>query len=110
MAQKLLLKWLALLLVVGTPRPTHAGFLFTDIRPNSYNMERTLDIHVGSLISPESTIAHDFYYVNYCPSRGVHHYSDTLSMNDVAPAYIEGATMYDTTLHESFFYVSELTN
>ena len=71
-------------------------------------MERTLDIHVGSLISPESTIAHDFYYVNFCPSRGVHHYTDSISKNDAAPAYIEGATMYDTTLHESFFYVSEL--
>ena len=64
-------------LVILSIQTTQAGFVFNDIRPRSYAPSRTLDIHVGNLISPQSTIAHDFYYVNYCPSRSIHHYSDT---------------------------------
>ena len=37
---------------LGLLAPTAlGGFLFSDIRPRSYLVDRTLDIHVGSLIS-----------------------------------------------------------
>ena len=33
-------------------------------------------------------------------------YSDSKAENDNQPVYVDGISMYDTTLHESFFFVS----
>ena len=44
--------------------------------------------------------------MNYCSSTGFHAYDDEGSKAEVEEGnleYIDGVTMYDTTLHESFF-------
>jgi hypothetical protein len=71
------------------------GLLFKDVIPRSYKKERVLDIHVGHLISSQSTHSYEFYFLNYCQSTGVHHFNEDLAMSDDTPDYIEGVTMYD---------------
>ncbi len=80
-----------------------AGIFFNDIRPRDYKQNRVLDIHVGKLISPiKMSNAVDFYHLNYCLSTGTHHYDPNAESIDVASP-VEGVTMYDQDLHESFF-------
>ena len=83
-----------------------AGFIFSDIRPRDFPTGRTLDIHVGQLISPRIFLKQPFYNLNYCDSNGVHHYSDEDIQGQENIETIEGVTMFDENLHESFFTVS----
>ena len=81
--------------------------IFADLKPKAYKKEKTLDIHVGNLISKKSFISNEFYTLNYCDSSGTHTYqSDEVAEASEAQEYIHGVTMYETELHESFFLVS----
>ena len=76
------------------------------MRPKAYVTSYKLDIHVGNLISKFTTRAHEFYFLNWCQSTGLHAYSDDDSKTEIEESdleYVEGVTMYDTYLHESFF-------
>ena len=97
-------KIIAIISLVGV---SMGSFIFDDIRPASYPKQRTLDIHVGRLTSGIALKTHDFYFLNYCMSTGTHHYaySDDGAIQDNfnSQSSIRGVSMYDTSLHETFF-------
>ena len=85
-----------------------AGLIFSDIRPRSYKIDRTLDIMVGNLYSSRSIVTHDLYWLNYCSSsKEKHSYTDEKALEDDTPDITAGTTMWDNDLHESFFSVSD---
>ncbi len=88
------------------PDQALAGLFFKDIRPRDFPTNRILDIHVGKLISSSKMAnAVDFYHLNYCASSGTHHFNQNAETIDPSST-VEGVTMYDTDLHESFLQVS----
>lgn len=102
---------LAALATLGFVNTANAGIMFKDIRPKDYPKDRKLDIHVGQLVSTQTTKAYEFYSLDYCASTGIKHHvqeADGSMLEVDAPEYIPGVTMYDQTLHESFFSVSNL--
>ena len=70
-----------------------ASMFFSDIRPKDYPKGRSLDIHVGHLISPMTTQKYPFYFLNWCNSNGMHKYTEG-QINDPIES-IEGVNYFD---------------
>ena len=92
------------------------GIVFRDVRPQSYNPDRRLNVFSGKLFSPSLALSKDFYSINYCLSTNRRGYSDLLVNQFEDSEYVEGVTEYDTELHaagiesniSSFLYVPSL--
>ena len=78
------------------------GIVFRDVRPQSYNPDRRLNVFSGKLFSPSLALSKDFYSINYCLSTNRRGYSDLLVNQFEDSEYVEGVTEYDTELHETF--------
>ena len=79
------------------------GIVFRDIRPQSYLPQRRLNILSGKLYSTETAISKEFYWLNYCPTTSLRGgYSDDWASRFADSEYIEGVTMYDSEIHETF--------
>ena len=74
-----------------------AGMLFDTMRPHAFKMEEQLNFHVGDTRVPYSLKTTEYAALPYCdgPEKKVD--------PDAEEKWFEGVSMWDRSLHESFF-------
>ena len=81
---------------------TLGGIVFRDVRPQSYQPQRRLDIMSGQLFSPSLALKKGFYSLNYCASTSARGYSDDNVRLHEETDYVEGVNEHDPELFETF--------